>query len=220
MYPFFSGLGGYVFGTNSAGNLDPSNIGVANPTFLKNAHLIDKWNKEGLINSKADYSTCDTAFTKSQTPYWITGPWADSDVEKAGIKFSVEQIPSIVPGRAAVPFLGINGVMVTKWATTHNVDAAAKDLVLNYFSTPSAQTQLAAAGGRAPANIKAKATDPILAQFGAAGKGGVAMPNIPQMASVWSDLGAAWVRSTKGSGAMTAVRSFKGAARSIADKIG
>src|SRR4029079_18476691 len=27
MYPFFSGLGGYVFGTNKAGNLDPSDIG-------------------------------------------------------------------------------------------------------------------------------------------------------------------------------------------------
>src|SRR5581483_4840807 len=49
MYPFFSGLGGYVFGTNSAGNLDPSNIGVANKAFLKNSNLIDKWNKEGLI---------------------------------------------------------------------------------------------------------------------------------------------------------------------------
>jgi arabinogalactan oligomer/maltooligosaccharide transport system substrate-binding protein len=49
MYPFFAGLGGYVFGTNSAGNLDPSNIGVANKAFLKNAGLIDKWNKEGLI---------------------------------------------------------------------------------------------------------------------------------------------------------------------------
>ena len=60
MYPFFSGLGGYVFGPNKAGNLDPSDIGVANPTFLKNAKLIDKWNKEGLINSKTDYSTCDT----------------------------------------------------------------------------------------------------------------------------------------------------------------
>ncbi len=27
MYPFFSGLGGYVFGVNKAGNLDPSDIG-------------------------------------------------------------------------------------------------------------------------------------------------------------------------------------------------
>ena len=218
MYPFFSGLGGYVFGTNSAGNLDPSNIGVANKTFLKNAGLIDKWNKEGLINSKADYSTCDTAFTKSQTPYWVTGPWADSDIQKAGITFKVVQLPAIV--EPSVPFLGINGMMVTKYATVHNVDAAAKDLVMNFFSTPSAQAQLAAAGGRAPANINAKASDPILAEYGKAGKGGVAMPNIPQMASVWTDLGAAWVRSTKGSGAMPAARSFKGAARSIADKIG
>ncbi|HZQ16634.1 MAG TPA: extracellular solute-binding protein [Gaiellaceae bacterium] len=218
MYPFFSGLGGFVFGTNSVGNLDPSNIGVANKNFLKNAKLIDKWNKEGLINSKVGYSECDTDFTKSKTPYWITGPWADSDIEKAGISFKVVQLPKIV--FPSVPFLGVNGMMVTKYAAAHGVDAAAKDLVLNFFSTPSAQTQLAAAGGRAPANIKAKATDPILAEFGKAGKGGVPMPNIPQMASVWTDLGAAWVRSTKGAGAMPAVRSFTGAAKSIADKIG
>ena len=218
MYPFFSGLGGFVFGTNSAGNLDPSNIGVANPTVLKNAGLIDKWNKEGLINSKADYSTCDTAFTTSKTPFWITGPWAVADIQKAGVSFKVIQVPAIT--KASVPFLGVNGMMVTKFATTHNVDAAAKDLVVNFFSTPSAQTQLAAAGGRAPANIKAKATNSILAQFGKAGQGGVPMPNIPQMSSVWSDLGQAWVRSTKGSGAMPAARSFKGAARSIAAKIG
>ena len=218
MYPFFSGLGGYVFGTNKAGNLDPSDIGVANPTFLKNASLIDKWNKEGLINSKADYSTCDTAFTKNKAPYWITGPWAVSDIQKAGVSFRAVQVPPIA--KASVPFLGVNGVAVTKYAAAHNVASAATDLVVNFFSTPSAQTALSAAGGRAPANVKAKATDPILAQFGAAGKGGVPMPNIPQMGSVWSDLGQAWVRSTKGAGAMPAKRSFTGAARSIAAKIG
>ena len=218
MYPFFSGLGGYVFGTNAAGNLDPSNIGVANPTFLKNSSLIDKWNKEGLINSKVDGSTCQAAFTTSKTPYWVTGPWNDAVIQKAGIKFRVVQVPPIA--KPAVPFLGVNGFMVTKYATTHNVDSAAKDLVTNFFSKPDAQKALAAAGGRAPANIKAKSADPILAQFGAAGKGGVPMPNIPQMSSVWSDLGAAWVRSTKGAGAMPAARSFKGAARSIAAKIG
>jgi arabinogalactan oligomer / maltooligosaccharide transport system substrate-binding protein len=218
MYPFFSGLGGYVFGTNRAGNLDPSDIGVANTAFLKNAKTIDKWNKEGLVNSKADYSACDAAFTKSKTPYWLTGPWAVSDIQKAGIKFKVVQLPKIT--KASVPFLGVNGLMVTKFASAHGVDTAAKTLVTNFFSTPSAQTELAAAGGRAPANTKAKANDPVLAQFGAAGKGGVPMPNIPQMSSVWSDLGAAWVRSTKGSGAMPAARSFRGAARSIAAKIG
>ncbi len=218
MYPFFSGLGGYIFGVNKAGNLDPSDIGVANPAFLKNAPLIDKWNKEGLINSKADATTCVDPFTKGRAPFWVTGPWNIANVQKASVKFRVIQVPPIV--KPSVPFLGVQGVMVTKFASVHNVDSAAKDLVVNYLSAPSAQTQFAAAGGRPPANLKAKSNDPILAQFSAASKGGVPMPNIPQMASVWTDLGQAWVRSTKGTGAMPAKRSFTGAAKSIADKIG
>jgi maltose-binding protein MalE len=46
------------------------------------------------------------------------------------------------------------------------------------------------------------------------------MPNIPQMGSVWTDLGQAWVRSTKGAGAAKAAASFKAASRAIADKLG
>jgi arabinogalactan oligomer/maltooligosaccharide transport system substrate-binding protein len=217
MYPFFSGLGGYVFGTNKAGNLDPSDIGVANPTFLKNAKLIDKWNKEGLINSKLDATGGQNAFLKGQVAFWLTGPWNTDTLKKSGLSFKIIQIPAIA--KPSVPFLGVQGVMVSKFATTHGVDAAAKDFV-NFLATPAAQTELAAANGRPPANKGAKSNDPVLAQFSAASKGGVPMPNIPQMSSVWGDLGQAWVRSTKGSGSMPASRSFKGAARSIADKIG
>ena len=50
MYPFFSGLGGFVFGRNKAGNLNARAIGVANPTFLKNAPMIDTWDRLGLID--------------------------------------------------------------------------------------------------------------------------------------------------------------------------
>jgi maltose-binding protein MalE len=46
------------------------------------------------------------------------------------------------------------------------------------------------------------------------------MPNIPQMASVWSELGGAWVKSTKGAGATKARTAFTLAARNIANKIG
>ena len=118
--------------------------------------------------------------------------------------------------------LGVQGMMVTKYASVHGVDAIAQDFVTNYIALPPAQYYLAAAGGRFPANTIAgkHVTDPVLAEFGAAGKGGVPMPNIPQMSSVWSALGAAWVKSTKGSGSTKAVTAFKAAARSISDKIG
>ncbi len=218
MYPFFSGLGGYIFGTNKAGNLDPSDIGIASPLLLKNAHLIDKWNKEGLISSKVDGGAAQNAFLKGQTAFWVTGPWNADTLKKSGLSFKVIQVPAI--SRSSVPFLGVQGFMVTKFAATHGVDSAAKDLVTNFMATATAQTQLAAANGRPPANIKAKSNDAVLAQFSNASKGGVPMPNIPQMNSVWNDLGQAWVRSTKGSGSMTAAKSFKAAARSIAAKIG
>ena len=103
MYPFFSGLGGYIFGTNKAGNLDPSDIGVANPTFLKNAPLIDKWNKEGLISSKVDGAAAQNAFLKGQAAFWITGPWNSDTLKKSGLKFKVIQMPAIVQAVGAVP---------------------------------------------------------------------------------------------------------------------
>ena len=220
MYPFFSGLGGYIFGTNKAGNLDPSDLGVANKTFLKNASLIDKWNKEGLINAKVDATTAQNAFLKGQAAFWITGPWNIDTIKKQGIKFQVIQVPKIA--KASVPFLGVQGFMVTKYAAVHGSDAAAKDLVASYMMTPSAQQVLAAANNRYPANVQAgkKVADPYLAQFGKASKGGVPMPNIPQMNSVWADLASAWVKSTKGSGATKAAVAFRTAARNIADKIG
>ena len=220
MYPFFSGLGGYVFGLNHAGNLDPSNIGVANPVFMKNAPMIDKWNKEGLINAKVDSTLAQTAFLTKKAAFWVTGPWNIDTIRKAGIKFKVIQVPKIV--KRAAPFLGVQGFMVSKYAATHNVDALAKDLVANYMMTPGAQALLAAANNRFPANTVAGKTvkDVALAQFGKASVGGVPMPNIPQMDSVWSDLGGAWVKSTKGSGATKARISFKAASRSIANKIG
>ena len=75
MYPFFSGLCGYVFGKNNAGTLDPSDVGVNNKRFLVNATLIDSWNKDGLINAKVDDERAHNAFLKKQAAFWITGPW-------------------------------------------------------------------------------------------------------------------------------------------------
>jgi arabinogalactan oligomer / maltooligosaccharide transport system substrate-binding protein len=220
MYPFFSGLGGYVFGVNKAGNLDASDIGVANKTFLANAPMIDTWNKSGFLNSKIDYGVAKDAFLKGKAAFWITGPWESDTLKKSGLSFRIVQVPAIK--FKSVPFLGVQGFMVTKFAQGHGLESAAKDLVGSYMMRPAGQTALAAANGRFPANTVAGAAikDPVLSQFGKAGAGGVPMPNIPQMSSVWSDLGGAWVKSTKGTGATKARVAFSTAARNIANKIG
>jgi len=220
MYPFFSGLGGYVFGRNKAGNLDASDIGVANRTFLSNAPAIDRWNKSGFLNSKIDYGVAKDAFLKGKAAFWVTGPWESDTLKGSKLSFKIVQVPAIK--FKAVPFLGVQGFMVTKFAATHGLESAAKDLVGSYMMRPAGQVALAAANGRFPANTVAgkSVKDPVLAQFGKAGAGGVPMPNIPQMSSVWSDLGGAWVKSTKGASATKARSAFSTAARNIANKIG
>jgi arabinogalactan oligomer/maltooligosaccharide transport system substrate-binding protein len=121
-----------------------------------------------------------------------------------------------------VPFLGVQGMMVTKFATDHGVENLAKDFVSSYMMRATSQLELANANGRQPANTTAakRYSDPILSQFGKAGVGGVPMPNIPQMGSVWAELGGAWVKSTQGAGATKARIAFTTASRNIANKIG
>jgi arabinogalactan oligomer / maltooligosaccharide transport system substrate-binding protein len=218
MYPLFSGLCGYVFGT-TAGKLNPHKLGVANPKFLKNTSLINKWNHEGLVNSKIDANTSTQLFTTGKAAYWITGPWNIDTVRKAGIKFKIIQIPKIKCN--AVPFLGVQGLMVTKFASGHGVASIAKDFVGSYMATSGAQYQLSVLNGRYPANTTAakRVKDTALRQIGLASKGGVPMPNIPEMNSVWGDLGTAWVKSTKGDGATPAKAAFQTAAANIKAKI-
>jgi arabinogalactan oligomer / maltooligosaccharide transport system substrate-binding protein len=219
MYPFFSGLGGFVFGHAKNGALQASKLGVANKTFLKNAPLIDKWNREGLINSKVDYGTAKNAFLKQQAAFWITGPWEVDGLKAAGFPIRIVQLPKIK--YRSVPFLGVQGTMVTKFSQTHGVQSLAKDLVANEMMKASFQLDLEQANLRFPANKTAgkRVNDPLLKQFGAAGLGGVPMPNIPQMGSVWAELGGAWVKATKGTGATPARAAFAQAQKNIRDKI-
>jgi len=219
MYPFFSGLGGFVFGRNKAGNLNARAIGVANTTFLKNAPMIDTWDRLGLINSKVNYDTAKNAFLKGQAAFWITGPWEADTLRSSGLRFQIVQVPKLK--FRSVPFLGVQGFMVTRYANSHGVATLAKDLVASYIMLPASQRALAAANGRFPANTTAgkQVNNPVLAQFGRAGAGGVPMPNIPQMSSVWEELGGAWLKSTNGT-ATAARPTFTAAARNIRNKIG
>src|SRR6266542_2613997 len=219
MYPFFSGLCGYVFGTTKNGALSPSKLGVANKAFLRKAPIIDKWNREGLINSKVGYNDAKDAFLKGRAAFWVTGPWESDTLKSSGLNFRIIQVPKIKC--RSVPFLGVRGFMVTKYSATHGVQSLAKDLVGRYMMGVPSQIQLAAANGRFPANVNAgkRVSDGVLKQFGKAGVGGVPLPNIPQMASVWSELGGAWVKATKGAGATNARSAFTTAAKSIAKKI-
>ncbi|MFM2095653.1 MAG: hypothetical protein RIS70_2777 [Planctomycetota bacterium] len=219
-YPLFSGLCGYVFGKDAKGNLDPSDVGVASKALIANSAQVDNWNVSGFLSSKVDYGIAKTAFLAGKAAFWVTGPWEKDTLDKSGLKVKIVQMPKNKCD--SVPFLGVQGFMVTKFAKTHGVESQARDLVGSYMMSESAQTQLSSENGRAPANTDAaaKIDDALLKQFAAAGKGGVPMPNIPEMSSVWGDLANAWSTTLKGGDSKNAKDAFRTAAQNIKAKIG
>ncbi len=210
MYPLFSGLGGYVFGTDSKGAYNTKDVGVYNKAFAANAGMINEWNKSGLINSKVTGDIAQAAFTSGRAAFWITGPWNLDKIKNVPFKYRITSVPPIINGIAPVPFIGVQGVMLTKYAAAHGVEAAARSLVTEFMPTEKAQYNLSALNDRFPANIAAgqRVSNLQLRFFGKAGAGGVPIPNVSQMNSVWGPLGSAWVNSTKGAGATPAGPSF------------
>ena len=87
--------------------------------------------------------------------------------------------------------------MLTKYAAGHGVADLATSLLTDAtkgIASAKAQKALAAANFRAPANTDAagQVTDALVKAFGAAGVGGVSMPNIPQMGCYWQFVGGGW----------------------------
>lgn len=221
MYPFFSGLGGYTIGVDQAGNANPADIGIANPVFLKNAPQVKDWNDARVINSSLTTQAAKDAFIAGKAPFWITGPWDLSSITGLPFSYRITTVPTIVKGQSTAPLLGMKGFMVTVFAQAHQVKAQADAFVTKGLVRAGVQAAFGAAARRMPANVKAasRVNDARLRAFGAAGALGVAIPNIPQMQSVWAPLGTAWASSTRGAGASPPVPAFTSAQAAVTSAI-
>ncbi len=217
--PLFTGLGGYLFGRNAAGSLDPYNVGIASPALLGNAARIDRWNDTGLLVGGMTARSALRSFVAGEAPFWITGLWSAAALRSVPFPVEVTPVPPIVDGLVPAPLLGIEGIMVTRYAEAHGSLDAALALARRHFGDPAVQAELAAVMGAAPARSGA-AMGRLVREFFDAGRHGVAMPNIPQADLAWGPLSEAWQRSTRGTGAVPARGAFSAAQRDVLQAVG
>ena len=142
----------------------------------------------------------------SKVAYWITGPWAISDLTSKGQAYGkpavktdalkpadvgVTVFPSL-GGSAVHQFSGVRGY----WESV-KVPGSAKALVvgkvLNYLASSDLQTAVYDLKKLVPANqiSVAKVKDPILLGFGKAGKAAYPMPSFVYQQTTWDTLGKA-----------------------------
>ncbi len=215
-YGWLHTWGGYVFGRDAAGGLNPADIGLANEGAVAGAEALhDLRFGLGLIPSGTNYDVANGLFVDGALAMIYTGPWAISQYQEVGLDVSVHPVPPLADGTPFSGFMGVQGVLVNSFSNL-KVEAANFS---KWLSRKDAQVSMARLSGRIPASTSALTEvvdDPIIAGFGAALIHAEPMPNIPEMGAVWSPLGNALNVITEDAGADVAatldqaVREIKG----------
>ena len=196
-YALLSGLGGGAFARSETGVDDKNSPQFYNAKVQANIGIVEAWQADSTFLNKGDEDYGYAKFFAKKSPFIVTGPWSIGDLKKSKLKIAISAVPNIAAGSSPVPFAGVQGFMVTKFAAGHGVADLANSLVTDSVkgvASVKAQLSLAKANFRAPANTAAGAqlSDPLIAGFAAAGVGAISMPNIPEVGCYWSSAGGAW----------------------------
>lgn len=197
-WPLLAGPGGYVFGRNAQGELDPKQVGVNNAGALQGALMLDRLVRDGHMPKGARYSEMEGAFARGQVAMMINGPWAWDNVRKVGIDFTVAPIPSI-GGKPGKPFVGVLGCMIT--APSKIKDIAREFIENHLLKVESLKTISADVPLGVPANKAYYAelsSDPRIAATMANARAGEPIPNIPEMGRFFPAMDAAFEAITNG----------------------
>jgi maltose-binding protein MalE len=187
-YPFLASQGGYIFKYDAATGYDPTDIGLNNEGAVAGFQVLSDLVADGYLDPAVDYGTMTNLFFNGQAAFMWTGPWELPNVQDSGINYAVSPLPAFGE-TAAAPFVGVQGFMVNAFSEQK---ALAQTFVLDYIATETVMVELYNVGLRAPAHIASfdlVADDPDVQAFGASASAGNPMPNIPEMASVWENLG-------------------------------
>ena len=159
---------------------------------------LDRLIKEKVMPEEAGYADMEAGMAQGKLAMMISGPWAWENVAKAKINYGVALIPS-VGGKAAAPFVGVTGAMITK--ASPNVDVA-KEFIENYMLSPKGletmnqDVPLGTPASKAAYN-KMKGNPKIQVSMASA-KAGTVMPNNPEMGRFWAAMVSGLTNMTEG----------------------
>ncbi len=189
-YVWMNSLGGYVFERTDNGDLDPSNIGLANEGAVEGATLMRSLQYErGLIPADTNTQIAEGLFVDGKVGMIYNGPWMMANIPE-NIPVSVIPIPAMADGTEFAGFMGVQGILMNEFS--NNKTTAAN--FAKWVTRPEAQVELANRSGRIPSSQGAAeqvADDPVIAGFSEALANAVPMPNIPAMGNVWEPMASA-----------------------------
>lgn len=192
MQPLYTSAGGYLFGTTPEGDYDPSDLGVGKDGSIAAATKMSELGKAGVLKTSITGDNSISLFTEGKCAFLVSGPWALTDVQKAGINYEITPVPGFEGMQPAQPFTGVQAFYIASKGANK---AFAQQFVLDAANSPETMKALFDAEPRPPAMTEVldqvKGQNPDVAKFAEAAAGGQILPAIPQMGAIWEPLGKA-----------------------------
>lgn len=189
-FPILNASGGYIFGETASG-LNPKDVGINHQGFIDGLSFLQNLNTRGLIPSSTDRGIAFENFKAGRLAFTIDGPWAIKDLDSSKINYGIAVLPTF-KNKVAKPFVGVHGFMIRRSSSNKLL---AREFIEKYLLSQNGIKLFYQYDNRAPARIDVLTAislmDPKLSILKKSAENGVAMPNIPQMASVWSAMGKA-----------------------------
>lgn len=184
-FALHSAGGGYIFGKDAEGVLDPCDLGLDNEGSIAGAVILDQMVKDGIEIAGAGYAEVTGAFNAGNLGMMIGGPWTLADAKAAGINYGISAIPPI-NGNAPGVFVGVQGFMISAFSENK---VLANLFIKDFLIATDVMLGLYIEGDRPPAYLPALAFlagNEDIQGFAAAAATAVPMPKIAEMGSVWS----------------------------------
>ena len=192
MQPIYTSAGGYLFGKDAEGNLDPSDLGVGEEGSLTAADKIAELGEQGVLKKSITGDNSISLFAEGKSAYLISGPWALADVRDSGIDFTLSPVPGFEGMEPAAPFAGVNSFYVASNAKNAGF---AQQFMTDVAGSPDVAKAMYEANPLPPVNLELReeiaGSDEHVMIFAEAAEAADPMPAIPAMAAIWEPLGIA-----------------------------
>lgn len=187
-YGLIKGYGGYVFGDNGT---NPKEIGLNNKGAVEGLTYISDWFKnvwpKGMMSASSNENFVTDQFTSGKTAVIIDGPWMAAKYKKAKVNYGVAALPTLDNGNKYQAFGGGKAWVISNYSKQKGLSQK----WLDYVTNKKNQTKFFNDTNEVPANEQARdavakgdndLAKAVIAQY----KDADPMPNIPEMAEVWT----------------------------------
>src|SRR5690625_4597697 len=184
MYPFQTTFGAPVFEQDADGSYT-TELALGGDEGLEFAEFLRDMGDRGIFDTAITYDVALDAFSNSESPYILGGPWMIDDFKQAELNISIHEIPP-AGDDPAQPFAGVQSFYLNSQSDNKLL---AMEFPTEYGGSAAAQLPRSDAGHGPPALSAAAdqiSSDPLGQGLRAVGASAAPMPASTPMGSVWA----------------------------------